>query len=844
MSIIDSEYFKNSPELLCVVSFSGELRALSSSWEKVLGYSEKDLFKNCKSLIHVEDQALVLSEFKKILQDSTHQIYRIKSRLLHRDGHFCWFEWSATVLSQEKNIVISARDVTCSRRESILFAETEEVTHIGSWDLDLTTDEFFWSKMTYQVHEAHPGDFKLNLDNITSFFAAETKETIKIAFNKLKTRGEHFDLELPFVTAKGKKTWIQYTGRASLVNGVVKRIHGTVEDVGHKIKEKSLYELIIENGNYGTWDWDLETNHVHFNERWCSLVGLDAKKVKHELATWDMLAHPEDKISAYKDINDHLSGKTPFYRNVHRMKHANGKWVWILDQGKVVEYRDGKPVRFSGTHTDVTYLKELEEERGVLNDRFKLILEAIKFGVWEWDLVHNTLVWDESMYELFGVRRSDFSGDYEAWEKTLHPEDKEKAVNDLMASIKTNVDFDTSFRIVLPSGEVRHIAAKGYVERDESGEALRVTGINWDITKRVEQDKIFEIILNNIPIMITFYNRSGDIEWINPHWSEVLGWTLEDMKKVKDLAVNLFPSPEMQEKAIEFMMEAPPEWQEFTLLKKNGETTHTTWTNVKLNDGQIIGIGQDIGEKKRQEELIKDQQARMISSAKLSSLGEMASGIAHEINNPLAIIKGKAYQILKKLEAKEIDIDYLTKEISKIEHNSLRIVKIIKGLRTFSRHGEGDPFQVVPFQMILDDVLELCHERFKYQGVVLKTSGDLNVKIRCQETQFAQVILNLVNNAHDAVVNTQSPWVSIDLEESNDSIKINITDSGLGISDEVAQKIMQPFFTTKEVGMGTGLGLSISKGIVEMHGGRLYLDRKSPNTRFVIQIPTVKNNQM
>ncbi len=725
MSIVSSEFFQSSPELLCVFNFSGELVAVNSSWEKTLGYSEKELFKNCKRLAHSDDEKTISQEFKKLLEDPTYKIYRMQSRLLHQNGHPLWFEWTATVLASEKNILITAREI---------------------------------------------------------------------------------------------------------------------EDVSLKIREKSLYELIIENGNYGTWDWDLETNNVYFNDRWCSLVGLDVKKVKHELATWDALAHPDDKAGAYKDINDHLSGKTSYYRNVHRMKHADGHWVWILDQGKVVEYRDGKPVRFSGTHTDVTYLKELEEERGVLNDRFKLILEAIKFGVWEWDLISNALVWDESMYELFGVARGDFSGDYEAWEKTLHPEDKEKAVSTLLATVNTDVDFDTSFRVVLPKGEVRHIAAKGYVERDEAGKALRVTGINWDITKRVEQDKIFETILHNIPIMITFYNRSGNIEWINPYWTEVLGWTLDDMKKVEEMAINLFPSKEMQDEAVKFMLEAPPEWREFTLVKKDGETTHTTWTNVKLNDGQIIGIGQDIGEKRRQEELIKDQQARMISSAKLSSLGEMASGIAHEINNPLAIIKGKAYQILKKLEAQDVDVDFLIKEVSKIEHNSLRIVKIIKGLRTFSRHGEGDPFQVVPFKTILDDVLELCHERFKYQGVELLTSGALEVNIRCQETQFAQVILNLVNNAHDAVVNMKSPWVHIDVTEYNDSIRINVTDSGGGISEEVAQKIMQPFFTTKEVGMGTGLGLSISKGIVEMHGGKLFLDKNCPNTRFVIEVPTVKNS--
>ena len=694
--------------------------------------------------------------------------------------------------------------------------------------------------MTHKIHETDYDTYRPKLEDGVNFFSNEARQQMESSVEKLIATGEGYDLELPFVTAKGKKTWVRCVARSSMRDGVVLRVYGTIEDIGLKKREKSLYELIIENGNYGTWDWDLETNNVYFNERWCSIVGLDVKKVKHELATWDALAHPDDKAAAYKDIEDHLTGKTPHYRNVHRMKHADGHWVWILDQGKIVESRNGRPVRFSGTHTDVTYIKELEDERGLLNDRFKLVLAAIKFGVWDWNLETNTLVWDDSMYELFGVSKKEFLGVYEAWEKTLHPADKERAAAALNASIVDGVDFDTSFRIVLPNKEIRHIAAKGYVERDSHGKGIRISGINWDITKKVEQDKIFETILHNIPIMITFYNQKGDLEWINPYWSEVLGWTLDDMKKVKDMAINLFPSEREQDEAVRFMMEAPPEWREFTLLKKNGEAAHTTWTNVRLEDGQIIGIGQDIGEKRMQEELIKDQQARMISSAKLSSLGEMASGIAHEINNPLAIIKGKAYQILKKLENGDVNVDFLSKEISKIEQNSLRIVKIIKGLRTFSRHGEGDPFKAVTFKSVLDDVLELCYERFKYQGVELKVSGDLTTEIRCQETQLAQVLLNLINNAHDAVVNTTKPWVHVHVENDGDILRIMITDSGSGISEEIAQKIMQPFFTTKEVGMGTGLGLSISKGIVEMHGGRLFLDKNCPNTRFIIDLPLEK----
>ena len=716
--------------MLCVINERGEFHDLNFPWEKTLGWAIDQLRSTSFfTLIHPDDVDLFIVEFSRIIEFNGYIINNFESRFRHINGSYRWLQWSASPVKCEKRIYCVVRDITLVKRESLLLTETQEVSRVGSWEIDLATDELFWSKMTHEIHETDYETYHPKLEDGLSFFSEDIHGTLSAALIKVIKTGEGYDLKLPFITSKGRKTWVRCVARASLRDGVVLRVFGTIEDISQKMREKNRYETIIENGNYGTWDWDLETNAVIFNERFCSMLGLDVNEIKHELSTWDYYTHPVDKLTTYKDIEDHLSGKTSHYRNVHRMKHVDGHWVWILDQGKVVEYRDGKPVRFSGTHTDITYLKELEDDRLRLNERFQLVLEAIRFGVWDWDIVNNKLVWDDIMFELFGIPRTHFSGEYNGWSNTIIEEDLEKAMTALEASINNeDIDFDTEFRIRLSTGEIRHIGAKGYVQRDGQGKAIRVTGINWDLTNKIEQEK-----------------------------------------------------------------------------------------------------------------LIKDQQARMISSAKLSSLGEMASGIAHEINNPLAIIKGKAYHILKKLEAGEVNVEFLSKEISKIEQNSLRIVKIIKGLRTFSRHGEGDPFQTVTFKSLLDDVLELCYERFKYQGVLLKTSGELETEILCQETQFAQVLFNLINNAYDAVCILKDPWVEVNVQKSSETVKISITDSGDGIGSDIAEKIMQPFFTTKEVGVGTGLGLSISKGIVEMHNGKLYLDQNCANTRFIIELP-LKNS--
>lgn len=215
--------------------------------------------------------------------------------------------------------------------------------------------------------------------------------------------------------------------------------------------------------------------------------------------------------------------------------------------------------------------------------------------------------------------------------------------------------------------------------------------------------------------------------------------------------------------------------------------------------------------------------------SKFSALGVMASGIAHEINNPLSVIKGKAYQIKKNITTAPTeklidDLDLISKTVD-------RIHKIVKGLRSFSRDASEDPFETINSKQLIQAALDLCHERFQQFGVKITFSEESEFSLSGREPQLVQVLVNLLNNSFDAIQNLKDKWIHIEVSHR----KISITDSGSGIPKAIAEKLMQPFFTTKEAGKGVGLGLSISKGIIDDHGGILYLDTSAPNTRFVIE---------
>lgn len=237
---------------------------------------------------------------------------------------------------------------------------------------------------------------------------------------------------------------------------------------------------------------------------------------------------------------------------------------------------------------------------------------------------------------------------------------------------------------------------------------------------------------------------------------------------------------------------------------------------------------------------INNQQIILLNASKMSALGEMAGGIAHEINTPLAIIGMKIEQLNECIEENDLNTEDLKSSLEVINKTTKRIAKIISGLHFFARDGSTLPVVRVNLDTIIEETLSFCSEKMHISNIKLTVNRKyLNEKVflDCRAVEISQVLLNLLNNASDAISALAEKWIQLNIIENDDSIEINIIDSGTGIPKELQDKIMQPFFTTKEVGKGTGLGLSISRGIIDSHVGKFFIDVNSANTKFVITLP-------
>jgi signal transduction histidine kinase len=244
-----------------------------------------------------------------------------------------------------------------------------------------------------------------------------------------------------------------------------------------------------------------------------------------------------------------------------------------------------------------------------------------------------------------------------------------------------------------------------------------------------------------------------------------------------------------------------------------------------------------VAERLESQQKEREQLAMVVQTAKMATLGEIAAGIAHEINNPISTIS-LVGQIMKRMSNDGVVTrEALLPQLQRVDHCVQRIAKIVSELRAFSRDVPSDGFQEVSIKTLVEDTLDLCQARL--------VSGNIQVRVadippswtaECRGSQISQVLLNLLSNAHDAVQGMEGAWINLSVEERDDAFELAVTDSGPGVPVDIIENIMKPFFTTKPPGKGTGLGLSISNNIMTDHRGRLTLDRSSTHTRFVITL--------
>lgn len=343
-------------------------------------------------------------------------------------------------------------------------------------------------------------------------------------------------------------------------------------------------------------------------------------------------------------------------------------------------------------------------------------------------------------------------------------------------------------------------------------------------------------IINTAPCIVFWTNSIGVIEGCNDYLKKLIQKEI-DFENQKITCENL-GLKDLHEHILHFIADQKTEisFQMFLLLRHQNYYYKIT-LNKLVDQNKISVIGIDLTDDTEKQNMINEIHAKAVQTSKLAVLGEMAAGIAHEINNPLMILTSVTFVIQRLIEQSKFEL--VPERLAKIQSTINRISRIVNGLRMFARDGTNDPMIPVEVAQIINESLELCIENIRYKSIDVDFINLTNIPIfvDCRATQISQVLLNLMSNATDAVTHLNEKWIKITLEKINTKAVIKVIDSGNGISKEASDRIFQPFYTTKEVGSGTGLGLSISRGIIQDHNGKIYIDHSHVNTCLVIELP-------
>ena len=647
-------------------------------------------------------------------------------------------------------------------------------------------------------------------------------------------------VEIMLETADNKRKYVHIEGRTV---GNNQQIFLNVLDITERKIAENLVRESESNlaeaqriAHIGSWEWDMISNTVKLSKEMFLVFDIDPETYDGKPETLFSVIHPDD-IELFTANMDRNLALGDSYTLEYRVIHTDGSLHFIHGEGRMEIDLKGKPKRSIGTVQDITERKLAERELRQANSFLDSIIENIPDTVFIKDAkALRYLRFNRAGEELFGLTKEQILGktDFESFLK-----DQAELFNktDLeVIQAKAMIDIPDAILRTL-NNEVRILHTKKVPILNEMGDPEYLLGISEDITNRkvaeqtlkVSEEK-YRTMLNASPDGIFLIDFNGRITDVSEIGIELFGFDSKEELIGKHF-LNFVPSEgkkTIMDIITKTMNEGIAQNVEIRIKKKSQALflSEASSTLIQGADGKPFSfmiIIRDISFRKKME-------TKQIHADRMANLGEMASGIAHEINQPLNIISMVMDKILFETAKTEfIDIGFLINKADKIFDNITRIRNIIDHVRAFSRSHDDYVLTAFDLNASIENAASMIAEQFKHLGITLSLILDEQIpQIIGNTYKFEQVIVNLLTNAKDAVIekkNRQEGFtdllVTIQTHQENQFLFVEIADNGIGIVNEDLHNIMLPFYTTKEEGKGTGLGLSISYQIIKDMGGTI-----------------------
>ncbi len=518
-------------------------------------------------------------------------------------------------------------------------------------------------------------------------------------------------------------------------------------------------------------------------------------------------------------------------------------WLLVSIGGLVLLFAGGSLIlrsqvraRTRALTREIAERKQAEEALRSSEERWQFALEGAGDGVWDWDAQTNKVFFSRQWKAMLGFAEREVGDTLDEWDRRVHPDDKAYVDAEIQKHFTGQTPLYVSeHRVLCKDGSYKWILDRGKViSRTKDGTPLRIIGTHADITERKKAEAELQKLSHAIeqsPIIVVITDPEGTVEYVNPKFTEITGYS---RREITGASIEALGEPFHQERdQMWAAMAAGGEWRgEFYNKKKNGERYWelASISPVKTPGGVIshyIKVAEDITERKKMEE-------QLVLTDRLASVGELASGIAHELNNPLTGVIGLSQLIIERELPEDVKED-----LKMVYSEAQRAASVVKNLLTFARK---HPLarQLIDINDIINKVLELRAYEHRLNNIQLvnRMAPDLP-QIMADYFQLQQVFLNIIINAEFFMTKEHGKGtLTITTARVGDVIRASFKDDGPGIPKENLLHIFDPFFTTKEVGKGTGLGLSICHGIITAHGGSIYAQSEpGEGATFIVELP-------
>lgn len=461
-------------------------------------------------------------------------------------------------------------------------------------------------------------------------------------------------------------------------------------------------------------------------------------------------------------------------------------------------------------------------------------------GVGTWDLEFSTqeLTWSNTTRKLFGVA-PEKPVDYDLFLSLLDRQDRDRTAKAVQESIDTGCNFDVQYRIHRHSDAGHWVRALGAVVNSADGGPARLSGIMIDIDheKRLEDDlrtreRHFRSILDTVPDAMIVIDKHGVMQFFSSAAERQFGYT--EPEAIGENISTLMPEPDRSRHdgyLARYLKTGERHiigiGRIVTGMRKDGTTFPMHLTIGEMQSGgepYFTGFVRDLTEQQQTQARLQELQSELVHVSRLSAMGEMASALAHELNQPLSAISNYMKGSRRLLAGStEVNAPKIEAALDRAAEQAIRAGDIIRRLRNFVAR-EVSEKRVESLSKLIEEAGALGLTGAREQGIILRFKLDPTCdQVLADRVQIQQVLVNLFRNALEAMAgSTHRELIASNAKAADDMIEIAVSDTGHGFGDDTHVNLFQPFFTTKETGMG--VGLSISRTIIETHGGRMWAE--------------------